>query len=185
VSDPSILMWNLLCNLGGYHMIEVRVFSNDPCSNWIHIERYAGINGNGLIHQEGRQGMAVKVQESENGKVLEVYVTGKLSEEDYGHFVPEVERLLKREGKISIVFEMSQFHGWEPGALWADVKFDFKHHGDIERLALVGDRRWQEWMAKFCRPFTTARIRYFDHSDSQAARLWVEGAIIEEPVKAS
>ncbi len=117
--------------------------------------------------------MAVRVQEAEDGKVLEVYVTGKLSEEDYGHFLPEIERLIKKEGKISIVFEMSQFHGWEFGALWADIKFDFKHFADINRLAIIGETKWQEWMAQFCRPFTTATIRYFDHEAADEARRWI------------
>jgi hypothetical protein len=119
--------------------------------------------------------MAVNVLQTGEGKVLEVHASGKLSEDDYRQFVPEVERLISEHGKISIVFEMSQFHGWEPGALWADIKFDFKHFKDIDRLAMIGDMKWQEWMAKFCRPFTTAAIRYFDHADSEKARLWAAG----------
>jgi hypothetical protein len=29
-------------------------------------------------------------------------------------------------------------------------------------------------MATFCRPFTTAKIRYFDQSQAAAARQWIE-----------
>lgn len=121
--------------------------------------------------------MAVTFSVEKDGKILEILATGKLSEDDYRKFTPEVERLIKQHGRVSILFEMSQFHGWEPGALWADIKFDFKHFADVDRLAIVGDRKWQEWMAKFCRPFTTARIRYFDHSHSETARLWVRESV--------
>jgi hypothetical protein len=31
-------------------------------------------------------------------------------------------------------------------------------------------------MATFCRPFTTAKIRYFDRKDEAAARVWIEAA---------
>jgi hypothetical protein len=71
---------------------------------------------------------------------------------------------------------MTGFHGWEGGALWEDIKFDLKHFADIERLAMVGDKKWQHGMATFCKPFTTAAIRYFDHADAAGARAWLGGA---------
>jgi len=106
--------------------------------------------------------------------VLRVQASGKFSKEDYQHFVPEVERLISNLGKIRILFEMQDFHGWEAGALWEDIKFDFKHFSDIERLAIVGDKKWEEWMAKFCKPFTTAAIRYFDVARAEEAKAWIE-----------
>ena len=57
----------------------------------------------------------------------------------------------------------------DAGALWEDIKFDMKHHGDIERLAFVGEKAWAAWMAKICRPFTSANIKYFDASEKDAA----------------
>jgi hypothetical protein len=119
--------------------------------------------------------MAVELKESNNGKTLEVHVSGKLTHDDYRRFVPEVERLLKQHGKIRVLFEMTDFHGWEATALWDDVKFDLKHFSDIERLAMVGDKKWEHSMAGFCRPFTTAKIRYFDHTEGDAARAWLQG----------
>jgi SpoIIAA-like len=68
---------------------------------------------------------------------------------------------------------MTGFHGWEAGALWEDVKFDIKHFADIERLAMVGDKKWQHGMAAFCKPFTKATIRYFDHAEAAEARTWL------------
>jgi hypothetical protein len=58
--------------------------------------------------------------------------------EDYEHFVPEFERLVRQHGKLRVLFDMTGFHGWEASALWEDIKFDSKHFADIERLAMVG-----------------------------------------------
>ena len=55
-----------------------------------------------------------------------------------------------------------------------DIKFDLKHFGDIERLAMVGENRWQHGMATFCKPFTKVSIRHFDHADASKARKWLE-----------
>jgi phosphatidylglycerol lysyltransferase len=118
--------------------------------------------------------MAVEVKESEFGKILEIRATGKLAKQDYEHFVPVAERLIEKHKKIRVLFEMHDFHGWEAGALWEDVKFDVKHFRHIERLALVGESKWEKGMAHFCRPFTTAKIRYFDSKDVDEARTWIE-----------
>jgi len=117
--------------------------------------------------------MAIKLNESNGGKVLEVQVTGKLTHEDYQSFIPEFERLLKEHGKIRVLFEMVEFHSWEGAAMGDDIKFDLKHFSDIDRLALVGDKKWEKGMSVFCRPFTTAKIRYFDHAAIAEARAWV------------
>lgn len=62
----------------------------------------------------------------------------------------------------------------DAGALWDDITFDAKHFADIERLAIVGDKKWEHGMAVFCKPFTTAKIRYFDSSAEKDARAWLE-----------
>jgi hypothetical protein len=120
--------------------------------------------------------MATRLTEKNGGKVLEVVVSGKLTHSDYERFGPAFEHLVKQHGRIRVLFEMTDFNGWEAAALWDDVKFDLKHFLDIERLAMVGDKQWEEGMSVFCRPFTTATIRYFDHAAIEDARNWVTSA---------
>jgi len=33
-----------------------------------------------------------------------------------------------------------------------------------------------EWMSKVCKPFTRARVRYFDASETEAAKAWLAEA---------
>jgi hypothetical protein len=120
--------------------------------------------------------MAITIQESDGGKVLEVQASEKLSKKDYEQFVPLVEKLIGQHGKVRILFTMHNFHGWEVGALWEDLKFDVKHFRDIERLALVGETKWEKGMAAFCKPFTTAKIKYFDSKDAAQAKEWLATA---------
>lgn len=117
--------------------------------------------------------MSAQLQEEASGKILVIKVSGKLVKEDYEHFLPEVERLIGQYGRIRMVVQLHNFHGWTMGALWEDLKFDMKHFRDIERLALVGDRKWEAGMAFFCKPFTTATVRYFDESNADEAFAWI------------
>jgi hypothetical protein len=107
------------------------------------------------------------------GRVLEVRVTGKLTKDAYQKLVPAVDAQIKEYGKLRILFVMEDFHGWTAGAMWEDLKFDLKHWKDIERLAIVGEKKWEKGMASFCKPFTKATIRYFDAAELDEAREWV------------
>jgi len=117
--------------------------------------------------------MSIHFEEENGGKILVVEVSGKLEKADYEHFVPEFERLVREHGKLRVLFDMTGFHGWELGALWEDIKFDVKHFSDIERLAIVGETKWQHGMATFCTPFTRATIRYFEHTELDKAMEWL------------
>jgi hypothetical protein len=41
---------------------------------------------------------------------------------------------------------------------------------------MVGDKKWQQGMATFCKPFTKATVRYFHHADAAEARKWLDEA---------
>ncbi len=117
--------------------------------------------------------MPIQLKEENDGKIIVVHVSGKLVKEDYEDFVSEFDRLIGLHEKLSILFEMTGFHGWTVSAAWEDTKFGFHHFGDIDRLAMVGEKKWQEGMATFCKPFTKATVKYFDHSKISEARKWL------------
>ena len=108
------------------------------------------------------------------GKVLGFKLSGKLHDEDYKHFVPLVDAAIAEEGKVRMLAQFHDFHGWDMHALWDDTKFSTTHCTKIERIALVGEKKWEEWMAKVCKPFTMAKIEYFDASEIEAAWKWLE-----------
>jgi hypothetical protein len=117
----------------------------------------------------------IDVVERNHGKILELTATGKFADADLKRLEPTFSRLVHQHGKIRVLLQMLDFHGWEGSAIWDEVKFDAKHFSEIERLAMVGDKNWEKFLSTFSRPFTTADIRYFDQSDARAARTWLEG----------
>jgi hypothetical protein len=117
--------------------------------------------------------MIEKLTQSE-GNILGYRLSGKLHDEDYDRWVPELEAAMAAHGKIRLLAEFHDFHGWDAKALWDDIKFDAKHASDFERIAMIGEKKWEEWMAKVCKPFTSAKIKYFDASERDAAWAWVQ-----------
>jgi hypothetical protein len=115
----------------------------------------------------------IDLEERSNGKIVTLVFKDKLDKEDYELFVPQLEGLMDEGSKIRLLVELKDFRGWSFGALWEDTKFSIKHLRDIERLAIVGDKAWEKGMTVFTKPFTSAKVRYFDESEAETARKWI------------
>lgn len=113
---------------------------------------------------------------SDSPKVLGFKMSGKLHDEDYKKFVPMIDDAIAKSGKVRLLAQFHDFKGWDMHALWDDIKFSTTHCTKIERIALVGEKTWEKWMAKVCKPFTMAKIRYFDVSDIESAYTWLAEA---------
>jgi hypothetical protein len=103
-------------------------------------------------------------------------LSGKLRDEDYKAFVPLLDGEIAKGGKVRVLAQFHDFHGWDLKALWDDIKFSTTHCAKTERVALVGDKAWQKWMAQVCKPFTMAKVRYFEAADLEAAKAWLAEA---------
>jgi hypothetical protein len=115
----------------------------------------------------------INLEEEAVGNIVTLVFKGKLSKEDYELFVPQIEGLMGQNKKIRLLVELREFEGWTVGAAWEETKFALKHFNDIDRLAIVGDRRWESGMTQFIKPFTTASVQYFDMSQIEAAKEWI------------
>lgn len=109
-------------------------------------------------------------------KTLGFKMSGKLHDEDYKMFVPLVDEAIAKQGKVRMLAQFHDFHGWDMHALWDDTKFAATHITKIERIALVGEKAWEKWMAVVCKPFSMAKIRYFDVAELEAAKAWLAEA---------
>lgn len=114
------------------------------------------------------------IQLEAKGKVLYCIAKEKLHDEDYDKFVPFVDEKIKELGKVRLYFEMKDFEGWTPKAMWRDVKFGFKDKEHIEKAAMVGDKKWEKWLTELMKPFTKADIKFFRTEERETAKKWIE-----------
>jgi hypothetical protein len=108
------------------------------------------------------------------GKVFGAKLSGKVTRADFQQFVPVLEHLIRHHGKARVLFELADLKGFELAAMWEDIAFDVKHHADIERCAVVGDKKWEEWLVQLCKPFYSAQIKYFDIRQIDDAWAWIK-----------
>jgi hypothetical protein len=117
--------------------------------------------------------MPIDLEKEADGRVLLLQVTGKVRSDEYKQIVPSVEQAIEHHGKIRMLVKLQDFQGCSAGALWQDIKFGAKHFNHIERMTVVGERKWHQWVTTFLRPFTTATVRYFPRERETEAREWL------------
>jgi hypothetical protein len=109
--------------------------------------------------------------------VIGFRMTGKLTNADYKALAPEFEDGIKRYGKIRLLWLLEDFHGWEPKAAWDDYEYWRKYGKEIERVAIVGNKRWEEWMTKLAQLFMKGGVKYFGESQLDDAWAWVREGV--------
>ena len=43
----------------------------------------------------------------------------------------------------------------------------------VSLVAVVGDKKWEQWASKVSRFFTGSDVRFFDHEQADEAREWI------------
>ena len=105
--------------------------------------------------------------------LIAVTASGTLTENDYQTLKPRLEREAQQHNTLRLIWEMRDFEGWQPGALWQDAKLDLHINSEVTTLVMLGEARWQAWLSKLSKPFATADVRYFDLSERDAAYAWI------------
>jgi len=119
--------------------------------------------------------MITKLDQS-SGNAIGFKISGTVTKEDYAVMVPEVEALIDREDDINMLIDLSEFH-WEQISAWgADMKFGSTYRKKINKMAIVGDKKWQKWLTALVDPFYAREAEFFHTDEADAAWAWLNEA---------
>jgi L-2-hydroxyglutarate oxidase LhgO len=109
-----------------------------------------------------------------SGNVVGYKAAGTLTAADYKKLEPEVKALVEKQGNIRMMFDMSEFK-WEKVEAWvSDFKFGSEFHNKIDKMAIVGDKSWEKWMAHLAKHFYARDAKYFKSADMDKAWAWLK-----------
>jgi len=114
-----------------------------------------------------RHGLSIGIERVGNEFFLSLKACGKLTHEDYNKINPMVDAALEgiKDPKIKAYIDGSQLEGWEARAAWDDFKFGLKHGRQFEKIAIFGNKKWQEYSAKIGSWFVSGEVKYFENED--------------------
>lgn len=108
------------------------------------------------------------------GSLLVVNITGKLSKPEIDAAQRVAIDVIQREGRARILIIAENFEGWEAKGNWDDVSFMMKYDPQIERIAVVGEKKWEDLVIAFTgKGMRSAQVEYFLPAQLGAARTWV------------
>jgi hypothetical protein len=121
-----------------------------------------------------RHGLTIGIERINDDFFLSLKATGKLTHDDYNIITPIIDSALKGvdQPKIKAIFDGTELEGWELRAAWDDFKIGLKHGSEFEKIAIYGNKRWQEISAKVGSWFLSGEVKYFDDRDE--ALKWLE-----------
>lgn len=113
------------------------------------------------------------VQLNSDEKILYMVVSGKLTNHDFDKIALLVSSKLKKFGKIRLYYEMKDYEGWTFQAFWRDLYMDLKYRNKVEKIAMVGEKFWEKWMADLIKPLSPADVRFYGPHQKEEAKEWI------------
>jgi len=118
----------------------------------------------------------IKLPES-NGYVLCFRAEGKITEEDYTeHLIPDFHAALltSPNDKVRLLIDIRgvELKNYNIGALWEDTKFGISETSKMERLAIIGEKRWEEVFVSLSKPFfPNCQIEFFKEKVDEEKKI--------------
>ena len=118
-------------------------------------------------------GISVAIKRNKKRLFIEIIMLGKLTHEDYQIFVPIVDKALKEAKKIEadLLVDMRDFKGWEFLAAWDDFKFGVKHRNAFDRMAIIGNKKWEEASSGMMSHLMKGKVKFF--KEREKALSWL------------
>jgi len=121
----------------------------------------------------GRHGISIGIERIGNDSILTFKAVGRLTHADYEALAPLLDSSLEgiKSTHIKMLVDITEFSGWELRAAWDDFKLGQRIGFNIDKIAIYGDKNWQELAAKIGSWFISGNAQSFDNYN--AAVEWL------------
>ncbi|HLW36379.1 MAG TPA: STAS/SEC14 domain-containing protein [Chthoniobacterales bacterium] len=112
--------------------------------------------------------------EYEPADVCVLHISGTLKRSEFAATQQDIARKIDVGSKPRVLAILNDFDGWERGADWNDLDFLITHGGEIARIAVVGDPRWEVKALAFGGAgVRRTPVKFFPSGELQQARTWL------------
>ncbi|MEZ9183305.1 STAS/SEC14 domain-containing protein [Vibrio splendidus] len=111
-----------------------------------------------------RHGISFGIERVSGETIVVFKAKGKLRHDDYQAMMPILNTTL--EELDSSELKMLTLTGWELRAAWDDFKLGLELNSKIDKIAIYGDKSWQEFASKVGGWFVSGEIKSFEDHDS-------------------
>ncbi|AKD02366.1 STAS/SEC14 domain-containing protein [Pontibacter korlensis] len=116
----------------------------------------------------------IEILPETRNNMLAVRISDELTVDDFDQYRNLLRDLMQRYKEAHLFYEMVNVDWVQPVAAIENGMFDVIHGLDYGRVAMVGEKKWQEWAAKLISPVKKKGVRYFDLAEREQAMKWVQ-----------
>jgi hypothetical protein len=121
-----------------------------------------------------RANMPCEIVEREGGRIT-FKVRGLLKKAELDQAQKIAIKDIQSGNKIRLLVLVENFLGWDNQDDWGDVSFQLQYDEQIERIAIVCDKQWQEMAEVFMgKGLRSVDIRHFTPSQAALAKAWIQ-----------
>ena len=115
-----------------------------------------------------RHGLSIGIERINSEFFLTLKASGKLTHKDYETIIPIIDSALAevKQPKIKALIDGTELEGWELRAAWDDFRLGLKHGNQFVKIAIYGNKGWQEMAAKIGSWFVSGEVKYFENEDT-------------------
>jgi len=120
-------------------------------------------------------GVGIRILQTDKKEIAVIQIDGKLTHKDYQVLIPVIERCIEAaaDRKLDVLLDMRAFGGWTWEAALDDVRLGMKVRNAFEKMAVVGDRKWEALFTKMIAHLNRGEVRFF--TDYDEALGWIAG----------
>lgn len=106
--------------------------------------------------------------------IVTVEIMSKLTYVDFLALQKTMLDIARSQGHIRVLIIGTDFQGWDKAGNWADDAYQEKNDPFIEKMAIVGDKKWEDLALMFtCQGFRPFPIEYFAADELARANDWL------------
>lgn len=100
-------------------------------------------------------------------------ISRPLTSDEMHRIANELQGSIANSGKIRVLIDLQSFPYADLTSFWEDLKFDVKFAQNINRLALVGGSKIEQWAARIFATLSVTKCRCFPSGQLDQAWAWL------------
>lgn len=121
-----------------------------------------------------KHGLSIGIERINDEFFLTLKAVGTLTHQDYEIITPMIDSALAavKTPVVNVLIDGTELEGWALRAAWDDFKLGVKHNNQFRKIAIYGNKHWQEMIAKVGGWFISGEVKFFDNL--QDAYQWLK-----------
>jgi len=109
-----------------------------------------------------------------SGGVVTIRISGKLTHAEHVEGQKKMGEIIRKQGKMRGLILLEDYLGNEKEGDWGDISFQVEYDPFIEKMAIVGDRKWEAQALLFTgKGVRRVPIEFFEPVDLAKAKDWL------------